>query len=907
MEMPRLALRIDIGAVEVELGAIHGEKWNDLNGDGVHEANEPGLPGWTIYLDANHNGVFDSKGAIEPDDYPLGTDLSHVVPGVTLSFNGFRFSAVLASTAGIASTGSQIIGGTWSAGNPLRVDFATPTNFVSIDALPTDSFTFALLEAFDSGGNLLDTYAAPVAGFDQFETMSISRANADISYVVASGYNGEFVYLDNLRFGTTTESHTVTDANGNYSFSDLPPGTYQVGEVPQLGWQQTAPLLFTSTLTQTVVVNSGLAVQGVDFGNHASPGSINGQLWYDANGDGVNDAGEPPLAGWTVFLDTNHDGIFEGGTPSVSSTDVPRSILDFQTTTSTILLSGLPSISDLNVTLDITHTFDRDLRVYLTSPAGMRLQLFGGVGLNGDNFSNTTLDDEAASSITNGVAPFAGSYKPQGLLSAFDGQNPNGVWTLEVSDTANLDVGVLNNWSLNFADIEPSTVTDVNGNYSFPNLTYGSYVVGEVLPDGFKQTYPGGPAATGLIVNGGFETGNFSGWTSESLGAGFVINNGSYVPATGDPPSAPFNGNFSALTDQISSGSYAIYQDVAIPAGSHPTLQWVDRIRNPSGLFIPGLEEFRVEVRDLTNTPIATLFSTQFGSSGIQDWTARSADLSAYAGETIRIAFVETNIIFSMNVGLDDVAITTPDGMGTTSVSVLPGEIVSGVQFGNQLVLPGDFNQDGTVNAVDYVVWRHAKGQTGASFVGADASGNGVVDDADYSIWRSHFGESVPHVGSGAAFGSAQAIAVSTLSNLVADGPKSVALSASLGDGTFAPVPDASGVYYSGASSSVTSLGQALAADLTVARPQFSTVGLDDLTGSPATHRDADRPTRQAKISSADRGDALLLYLSLRCQSVPTSERTQSLWILLTMQNANKDSAAWMTPSIVWETKDFGN
>ncbi len=125
------------------------------------------------------------------------------------------------------------------------------------------------------------------------------------------------------------------------------------------------------------------------------------------------------------------------------------------------------------------------------------------------------------------------------------------------------------------------------------------------------------------------------------------------------PPSAPFDGNFSALTDRISSGSYAIYQDVAIPAGSHPTLQWVDRIHNPSGLFIPGLQEFRVEVRDLTNTTIATLFSTLSGGPGIQDWTARSVDLSAYAGadDTHRIRRDEY-YLSNFNVGLDDVAIT---------------------------------------------------------------------------------------------------------------------------------------------------------------------------------------------------------------------------------------------------------
>src|SRR5262249_21356116 len=39
---------------------IGGEVWNDLNGNGVRESNEPGLQGWTIYLDANNNSQFDT-------------------------------------------------------------------------------------------------------------------------------------------------------------------------------------------------------------------------------------------------------------------------------------------------------------------------------------------------------------------------------------------------------------------------------------------------------------------------------------------------------------------------------------------------------------------------------------------------------------------------------------------------------------------------------------------------------------------------------------------------------------------------------------------------------------------------------------------------------------------------------
>ncbi len=169
--------------------------------------------------------------------------------------------------------------------------------------------------------------------------------------------------------------------------------------------------------TQTVVVNSGQAVQGIDFGNHALPGSINGQLWYDANGDGVKDAGEPPLAGWTVFLDkitmeslrVGHPAYRRRMCPGVFSTSRPPPRL--------FCVSGLPSISDLNVTLDITHTYDNDLQVYLTSPTGTRILLFGSVGQDGNNFSNTTLDDEAANSISNGAAPFAGSFRPLELLS----------------------------------------------------------------------------------------------------------------------------------------------------------------------------------------------------------------------------------------------------------------------------------------------------------------------------------------------------------------------------------------------------------------------------------------------------------------------------------------------------------
>ncbi|HEY3393420.1 MAG TPA: dockerin type I domain-containing protein [Lacipirellulaceae bacterium] len=53
-------------------------------------------------------------------------------------------------------------------------------------------------------------------------------------------------------------------------------------------------------------------------------------------------------------------------------------------------------------------------------------------------------------------------------------------------------------------------------------------------------------------------------------------------------------------------------------------------------------------------------------------------------------------------------------------------------------ITPGDFNQDGRVDASDYTAWRNAFGST--SHLAADGSGNGIVDAADYAVWRKAFG-----------------------------------------------------------------------------------------------------------------------------------------------------------------------
>ena len=60
------------------------------------------------------------------------------------------------------------------------------------------------------------------------------------------------------------------------------------------------------------------------------------------------------------------------------------------------------------------------------------------------------------------------------------------------------------------------------------------------------------------------------------------------------------------------------------------------------------------------------------------------------------------------------------------------------------LSVAGDYNNDATVDAADYVTWRKSLGQSIPPYSGADGDGDGVVDLDDYGVWRSNFDLTLP-------------------------------------------------------------------------------------------------------------------------------------------------------------------
>lgn len=99
-------------------------------------------------------------------------------------------------------------------------------------------------------------------------------------------------------------------------------------------------------------------------------------------------------------------------------------------------------VSNISVNVDITHSYLSDVQMELVSPKGTVVKLFynGCTSTNGRLLLNY---DDAGGSLSCGNATLQ-TVAPLGVLSNFNGENPQGAWTLRIRDVFINDTGVLN-------------------------------------------------------------------------------------------------------------------------------------------------------------------------------------------------------------------------------------------------------------------------------------------------------------------------------------------------------------------------------------------------------------------------------------------------------------------------------
>jgi autotransporter-associated beta strand protein len=311
------------------------------------------------------------------------------------------------------------------------------------------------------------------------------------------------------------------------------------------------------------------------------PARIAGTVANDLNGNGVLEAGDPGLSGRTVFLDDNNNGQLYSGTSTLASgaVNVPIAYNNGSVSqTSTQTLSSVPgAVTSVTVTLNIAYggsDWDEDLTVDLVSPEGTQVQLFSGVGGSGQNFTNTTLSDAGTTPIASGTAPFTGTFRPAQPLAALDGQNPNGIWQLQITDGYPGDTGTLDNWTVSIGTADPSTTTDANGNYAFNDLGAGTYHVRLVSQSGWVDTNPS------------------TGEQDVTVAGGAIVSNVNFLAAQYVPPVAA---NYAWSTDEntlLSVPAAGVLLDDTDPQGWPLTAALVTGpahgsiVLNPNGSFL---------------------------------------------------------------------------------------------------------------------------------------------------------------------------------------------------------------------------------------------------------------------------------------------------------------------------------
>ncbi len=285
----------------------------------------------------------------------------------------------------------------------------------------------------------------------------------DVSLSITHTFNGDIDMTLTSPGGTivtlTTDNAGTNDNvfNGTLFDDDADPD----GAVPYTtnNGMVTDQLYANLTLATPLVVEEAL---GAFIGENP-----NGTWTLDIDDDAGGDSGT--LDTWTLTLSTiNATPTFP---PTVSGTNGTDFAFDDVTSASSTITitTGETFICDVNVTTAITHTFNGDIDMTLTSPAGTIVTLTTDNAGTNDNVWNGTLWDDDAD--PDGAVPYttnnglvtdqlyanltlASPLVPEEALAAFIGENPNGTWTLNIDDDAGGDSGTLDTWTI---DIIPCT------------------------------------------------------------------------------------------------------------------------------------------------------------------------------------------------------------------------------------------------------------------------------------------------------------------------------------------------------------------------------------------------------------------------------------------------------------------
>lgn len=453
--------------------------WLDLDGDGVQDASEAGIPGVTVSITYDHpltlvpvttTAVTDSLGnygfALLPTNVPLTVYIDH--------------------TNTVLNTGLTGLGPSFDLDGGLNASVVTtidPTSDADGNGTPGRlDVDFGFDTGNGTGGNQSlgnrvwwdeDNSADATDGVGENGLEGI-----DIQAVWA-GFDGTFGNTDDQTYTT------ITDATGSYLFTSVPPGEYIVTldatDLPAGIDVNTYDLDGTGTAHSVsgITIDPNENQLDVDF-SYRGDGTIGDTVWYDLNGDGVLDTDEFGIAGATVTLVWTESP----GTRTATLTTTTDASGQY-------LFENLP-LGDFAVFIDSASL-----------PAGL-VPTYDADGIGTAHVSTLTL---AVANNTNLDQDF-GFWGTGSIgdtvwfdVDADGASDPAGSGAFDGNDVALVGIDMALRWAgtdgvLDTADdyvystAAFGATTDANGEYLFENLPFGSYRVdldSATLPSGLDE------------------------------------------------------------------------------------------------------------------------------------------------------------------------------------------------------------------------------------------------------------------------------------------------------------------------------------------------------------------------------------------------------------------------------------
>lgn len=442
----------DTVTIEVVPTSLGDYVWLDFNGDGVQDGDEPGIegveidlswidPGGTPRTYTTVTGPTGAYGVPPSAGLPADTDITVAVdvansPGLVGLAPSFDRDGTLDHTATeqITLADGALPDGTLS-------DLAFDFGYVAVQ-----SFGDKIWEDQDNSGD-----ASNGAGEPGLANIDVTATWFGPDGILGTGDDADFV--------------ETTDANGDYLFASMPAGDYRVvvddADLPAGLTTQTFDLDGVGTPhTATLTLDPSEDQLDVDF-SYRGAGSIGDTVWFDHDGDGVIDVGEPGIGGVTVTLDwAGPDGIAGNGDDVVLTT-----------TTAADGTYRFDNLANGNFVITVDTA---------TLPGNMA-QTFDDDGIGTAHASSTTLSPTDPND-------FAQDFGYRGLGSIgdtvffdIDGTETDGALDGGDAPIEGVDVTVL--WAGaddvfgTADDFSFTDTTDASGNYLVTELPHGDYTV----------------------------------------------------------------------------------------------------------------------------------------------------------------------------------------------------------------------------------------------------------------------------------------------------------------------------------------------------------------------------------------------------------------------------------------------